>query len=190
MSQIPSPNTPHFQTYTQGGLDHVGFDRFHQNCTKARSQIPQTDVCPSSCPKQENVGQLLCLKPAGSPETQVPHPLQSIPKACSQNTATRAVAALLAETPTHLCNVPGVKLWTHSYRTWHGAQGRSQQQCYRCVILSWALTQGSLQRNCSIQPKSRNKRCSPRFPAQNSEKQWVSLWTRRNYFFLQTPPCP
>lgn len=38
---------PHFQTYTQGGLDHVGFDTFHQNCTKVRSQIPQTDVCPT-----------------------------------------------------------------------------------------------------------------------------------------------
>lgn len=99
------------------------------------------------------------------------------------------MAVLLTETQTYLCNIPGAKLWTYSYRRGHGAKGSSQH--YRCVILSWALTQGSVQRNCSIQPKSRNKKMFPKTPSKELwETMRVSLWTMRNYFFLQTPSCP
>lgn len=72
-------------------------------------------------------------------------------------------------------------------RVWSWGQFTTTPQM--CVILSWALTQGSVQRNCSIQPKRTIKKMFPKTPCTEIwETTRVSLWTTRNYFFPQTPP--
>lgn len=133
MSQTPSPNTPHFQTYARGGLDHGGFDAFHQNFTKVRRQIPRSDVGPSpalavvsgwAAPLPE-----LCWLPC--------HPGIPAKAQHSHSTFPKHICVHSAETRTHPCDIPGAKLWIHGYRTRCGAKGSSQQHC-TCAILSWA----------------------------------------------------
>lgn len=103
----------------------------------------------------------------------------------------RAAAALPAETSAPLCNIPRES--SEPLAAEHSVELRAVHNNTTDVwcFLSWALRQGSVHRNCSTQPKNRNKKM---FPETSSTELWetmrVSLWTTWNYFFLQTPSCP
>lgn len=148
MSQTQALTPPISRPMLGVGWTMVDLMRFTKTSPKSGDRFPGA-MSDLALPSQlSQVGQLLSLNSAGSRVTQVSQPRPSIPTARSQSTS--ACTQLRHE------HIPAIFQGqsSESTATEHGVELRAAHS--NTAHVPSFHGQGSVHRNCSIQPKSRN----------------------------------